>query len=111
LKGPIKLKARDALAERLARMTAATLHEKLQEESIEVRRAAALACAMKEDKAFIPSLITLLEDRERPVSLAAHAALKVLTKQDFGPAMNADGKQRATAIARWKEWWKSQAGK
>jgi hypothetical protein len=111
LKGPNKLKARDALAERLARMTASTLREKLQEESAEIRRAAALACAMKEDKAFIPNLISLLEDPQRPVSFAAHAALKDLTKQDFGPAANASPKDRAAAVARWKEWWKAQGGK
>jgi hypothetical protein len=111
LKGPNKLKARDALAERLARMTASTLREKLQDEGAEVRRAAALACAMKEDKGFVPNLIALLEDPQRPVSFAAQAALKDLTKQDLGPAANASPKDRAAAIARWKEWWKSQGGK
>jgi hypothetical protein len=111
LKGPNKLKARDALAERLARMTVPTLREKLQEESAEIRRAAALACAMKEDRDFIPNLIVLLEDSQRPVSFAAHAALKDLTKQDFGPSTNASPQERAAAIARWKEWWKDQRGK
>src|SRR3989442_2805064 len=40
LSGDSKLRARDALAERLARMTADTLRDKLQEDSLEVRRAA-----------------------------------------------------------------------
>jgi hypothetical protein len=111
LKGPNMLKARDALAERLTRMTAATLREKLQEENAEIRRAAALACAMKEDKAFIPDLIDLLEDNERPVSYAAYAALKELAGKDFGPVPNATPTDRAAAVAKWKEWWKSQSGK
>jgi hypothetical protein len=108
LKGPTKLKARDALAERLARMTAVTLREKLRDDSAEVRRAAALACAMKEDKTFIGDLIALLDDSERSVFSAAHAALKELTRKDFGPAPNASPTDRAGAVAKWKEWWKSQ---
>jgi hypothetical protein len=111
LKGPNKLKARDALAERLARMTASTLREKLQDESVEVRRAAVLACAMKEDKGFVRDLLHLLEDPERLVFSAAHAALKELTGKDFGPAANASPTDRAAAAAKWKEWWRSQGGK
>jgi hypothetical protein len=111
LKGPNKLKARDALAERLARMKASTLREKLQDESAEIRRAAVLACAMKEDKDFVRDLIHLLEDPQRLVSSAAHAALKELTGKDFGPAADASPTERAGAAAKWKEWWRSQGGK
>src|SRR5262249_30281143 len=57
LSGPSKTKARDALAERIARMTAATLVDKLRDDNLEIRRAAALACAMKEEKKLIPNLI------------------------------------------------------
>lgn len=110
LKGPNKVKARNALAERLARMTSSTLREKLQDESVEVRRAAALACAMKDDKGLIRELINLLEDQQ-PVSVAAHAALKELTGKDFGPAANASPTERAGAAAKWKEWWKNQPGR
>jgi hypothetical protein len=111
LKGSNKVKARDALAERLARMKESTLREKFQDESVEIRRAAALACAMKDDQTFVPDLIALLEDSQRPVCLAAHAALKELSRKDFGPAADADPMERARAIAKWKEWWKSQGGK
>jgi hypothetical protein len=110
LTGPTKLKARDALAERLTRMTNSTLREKLQDESTEVRRAATLACAMKEDKTFVPDLIARLDDAQRTVSLAAHAALKALTQKDFGPATDATPRERAGAMVRWKEWWKRQEG-
>src|SRR5205807_10305359 len=67
LSGPVHQKARDALVMRLTRMTSNTLRDKLQDEDLEIRRAAALAVAMKEEKAFIPDLIALLEDAEPAV--------------------------------------------
>jgi hypothetical protein len=108
LSGTAKTKAREALAERLARMTAATLRDKLQDEAPEVRRAAALACASKADQHLVPNLIVLLEDREATVVRAAHTALKHLTNQDFGPAADASATGRSQAAAAWKEWWKSR---
>jgi hypothetical protein len=106
-----KDKARDALAERLTRMTAATLRAELKEEDPEIRRAASLACAMKEEKGHIPDLIPLLEDREPMVGRAAHAALKSLTNQDFGPDRDASPAERTKAVADWKAWWQKQSEK
>src|SRR5262249_40220666 len=54
LSGEVQQSARDVLSQRLARMTAATLRSRLRDSNAELRRAAALACAMKEDKDFIP---------------------------------------------------------
>jgi HEAT repeat protein len=107
----VKTKARDALAERLARMTAATLRDKLQDEAPEIRRAAALACAVKADKQFLPDLVTLLADRQETVARAAHAALKDLTGQDLGPAADAPPEERRRAAAAWKEWLEKQSDK
>ncbi len=109
LNGALKTKAREALAERLARMTASTLRSKLQDEAPEVRRAAALACAAKADRQLVPYLIALLEDRETIVTRGAHAALKSLTSEDFGPAIDAPPADRNQAVARWKQWWKNSA--
>ncbi len=106
LSAEAKIKARDALAERLTRMTAATIRKKLKEDSSELRRAAALACAMKEEKQHIPDLIAALEDREMSVVLAARTGLKHLTKQDFGPRKDATAAERTKAVEDWKEWWK-----
>jgi len=53
----------------------------------------------------MPDLIGLLDDQESLVQRAAHAALKRLTKQDFGPAADASQAARAEAITRWKDWW------
>jgi hypothetical protein len=97
LGGDGKSQARTALAERLARMSSATLGDKLEDDDSEVRRAAALAAAMREDKKQIGRLVALLEDAEPTVVRAAHAALKSLTGQDLGPA-----------ATEWKAWWSKQ---
>ncbi len=111
LKGENKTKARDALAERFTRMTADTLRAELKDDDPEIRRAASLACAMKDDKSHISDLIPLLDDPEPLVGRAAHAALKSLTNQDFGPVKDASAKDRVQAIEAWKEWWAKQERK
>lgn len=100
---------RDALATRLSRMTTDTLRERLKDTDAELRRAAAVAAAMKDDKKMIPNLIAALDDHEPWVVRAAGVALSRLTGQDFGPPPNATPEQRAKAIAAWKEWWSIQA--
>jgi hypothetical protein len=111
LDGEAKKRARGTLADRLSRMTPETLEVKLADNDAEVRRAAALAVAMKEDKAHTYQLIELLGDDEATVSRAAYAALKSLTGQDFGPAKDAGRAERVKAIRAWKEWWARQGGK
>jgi uncharacterized protein (TIGR03067 family) len=104
LSGKPRLKTRDALADRLARMSAATLRDKLADSDPEIRRAASLACAMIEDKSFLPDLIGLLRDPEPAVVPAAHASLKALTGQDFGPGPDATPPEQVRAANRWQEW-------
>jgi hypothetical protein len=108
LSGAARTRARDALAERLTRMTAGTLRDKFRDEDLEIRRAAALAGAMKNEQSFVPDLIELLSDPEPPVARAAHAALKALTREDFGPSTDATRAERTEAIGKWKAWWASQ---
>ena len=103
---PTRTQARDALAERLTRMTAATLRDKLQEADAELRRAAALACAMKEDKGHVPDLVGLLDDFEVSVVRASLVGLKHLTGQDLGS--HAKPEERAQTVGAWKEWWRKQ---
>jgi hypothetical protein len=109
LEGEPRRKAREALADRVTRMSDKTLSSYLQDEDAELRRAAALACAMKESKERVPDLIRLLSDTEPLVERAAHAALKDLTGKDLGPAAGADRAERARAIASWKVWWNKQS--
>jgi uncharacterized protein (TIGR03067 family) len=108
LEGPVKLKAQDALAERLSRMKPSTLQDKLQDENAEVRRAAALACAMKRDKDLVPEVIKLLSDQEARVARAAHRALQLLTGEDFGWPADGTPVERANAIERWRSYWAKQ---
>jgi hypothetical protein len=108
LSGETKMKARDALAERLARMTPNTLTDYLKDDEAEIRRAAALACALKESKAHVPQLIDMLRETDPAVERAVVAALKDLTGQNFGPPADATPEQRDKAIAAWKGWWAKQ---
>jgi hypothetical protein len=109
LEGEAQKQARSALAERLVRMKAETLAKYMDDEDPEIRRAAALACGTKEIKELVPHLILLLRDPEVGVARAAHAALKALTGQDFGPAARASREDRDRASQRWLEWWGKQA--
>ncbi len=111
LRGDIQQQARRALVERLTRMKAETLRDYLEDEDAEIRRAAALACARKENKALTPHLIPLVGDADRSVAEAAHAALKDLTGQDFGPAAAASREDREQAARKWLDWWNKQDGK
>jgi hypothetical protein len=100
--------ARDALAERLTRMTSATLQGELQSTNAEVRRAAALASAMKEEQALVPDLIERLDDSDKAVRRAAAIALASLTKKNFGPSEEATPEERKSAIHKWRVWWSEQ---
>jgi hypothetical protein len=100
LSGQIKTEARDKLADRLADMTDATLRDKLDDPDSEIRRAAALACALKNEKQFVPKLIDMLEDRQSSVGRAARAALQKLTRQNLG-----------MEAAEWRQWWNKHGEK
>jgi hypothetical protein len=50
---------REALVQRLARLSPAELREQLREEDAEARRAAVLACARRADREFVPDLVAL----------------------------------------------------
>jgi hypothetical protein len=108
LKGAVRDKARAALAERLVRMTTGTLRDKLKDDNLEVRRAAARACARRKARVLVPNLIALLADPEPPVARAAHQALKDLTGKDFGPDADATRAERKAALKKWQAWWKRQ---
>ena len=100
--------AREALAERLTRMTAETLRAMVKERDVELRRGAALAMAMKDDKALLPDLIAALLDEEDIVVRAAKAGLKSIAEQDFGPAAGATLAERTAAAKAWLEWLRKQ---
>jgi hypothetical protein len=86
-----------------------TLRAKLRDPHVEYRRAAALACAVKEDRTLVGDLIAALDDRELLVVRAVAAALRSLTGEDFGPTASASPEELTKAIAAWKAWWKKQS--
>ena len=75
-------------------MTAKTLRAKLREEDTEVRRAAALACAMKDDKEYVPDLDRALgrpggngrASRTSGVESPGQAGFRSACRRDRGPA-------------------------
>jgi hypothetical protein len=111
LNGDRQRKAREALVERLTRMTDKTLASYFEDEQPEIRRAAALACARKGSKSLIPQIVPLLHQTQRPVVEGAHEALKELTGQDFGPTADAGRDECKQAAQRWLAWWNKQEHK
>jgi HEAT repeat protein len=93
-------RAREALAKRLGRITADALRDKLQDQDAEIRRAAAAACAQRDDSSLVTDLIPLLNDEQRPVSAEALASLKGMTGQDLG-----------NSAAAWQDWLKGEGPK
>jgi hypothetical protein len=108
LSGDIQQHARDALTARLTRLSAATLRDKLQDDRMEVRCAAALACGRKIAREHIADLLQLLDDPEMEVVQSARVALTELTGEDFGPTSDADRRSRTEAVAAWSKWWKER---
>lgn len=108
LEGDRLKEARQALADRLTRMTADTLRGMAKAEEAELRRGAVLAMAMKGDMGHVPDLIAAIIDDEEIVVRAAKAGLKALTKQDFGPVNNASIGEKKIAAEAWREWWAKQ---
>ncbi|MBI1918405.1 MAG: HEAT repeat domain-containing protein, partial [Planctomycetes bacterium] len=96
LGGKLREKAREALVERLTRMTAKTLRDKLRDDDPEVRRAAVQACQRKEKKELVPELIALLEDSDSLTARTAEAALVDLTGQEHRTPVD------------WQRWWRKQ---
>lgn len=96
LRGDMQETARQYLTDRLTRMTAETLRDKLGDDDPEVRRAAVMACTRKGKKELVPDLIALLGGDEPVTTRLAQAGLKELTGRDF------------EAPAAWQAWWQDQ---
>lgn len=108
LQGEQQREVREALAQRLKRMTAATLRDMLKDENRELRSAAAAACGLKEDKQYVPDLIAALADSDSMVVQSARTSLRNLSQKDFGPPPEATNAEKARAVNAWRAWWSTQ---
>jgi HEAT repeat protein len=108
LGGKLQEKVREALVVRLTRTSAEEIRARLGDDDEELRHAAAVACARMLDRELIPELIALLLDDDARIVVAARKALQFLTDADFGPEANASPADRATAVARWQAWRRSE---
>jgi len=110
--GEKQSQAREALAERLKRMTTNTLIDCMAYQDRELRRAAALAAGSKKDTdRLVPlakALIARVGDQDAFVAQAARTSLKALSDQDFGPEEGASASDRTTAVLAWQKWVESQ---
>jgi hypothetical protein len=104
LEGQAHQEARDALAERLSGRTEATLLRYLGHADAEIRRAAVLALAMRDAQGAVADVARLLLDPEPSVSRAAHAALRSLTGEDYGPAAIGGEREKQEAVKRYQAW-------
>jgi HEAT repeat protein len=56
----------------------------------------------------VPALIDRLEDKDPVVRIAAHEELKKGTGRTFGFIPWAGETERASAVSRWRSWWKER---
>ncbi|MCX7700594.1 MAG: HEAT repeat domain-containing protein [Gemmataceae bacterium] len=110
LKGDAQEQARKALTERMTRENVNKLRSFMDNDSAELRRAAAVATGIKKEKELTMDLIRLLDDIDTSVWRAAAAALRDVTGKDFGPKSNASDLQRTKAIQDWLNWYEKNKG-
>ena len=104
----IKQLGRTLLVRHLSRQSEAVIREKLQDEIMEVRKAAMQVVVNKWPR-LTPELIDLLSDDKEEVRTAAHDALVRLNRnQDLGPAADDDKEKISAAQEKWRNWWMRQ---
>jgi hypothetical protein len=109
--GDVRRLARELLARQLSALGPAALEEKLKDDRVEVRAAAARLVGKKEIHCEA-ALIELLGDDEGIVRQAGHDALVHLSKgSDFGPKPEANQAERKQAMQKWRAWLDKQNGR
>ena len=104
LSGEREVAGRDALADRLTRMTARTLKAQAGDPNADLRRAACQAVGRKPEPTLAGDLVVRLNDPVEAVVQAARGSLRTLSKQDHGPEPGADADAKARAKAAWAKW-------
>lgn len=104
LSGDARKEAREALAARLADRNESTLLGYLEDGDAEIRRAAALALAMRDSKETVKAVAQLILDPEPTVVRATCASLRSLTGEDYGPPANATEEEKQDAVKKYQSW-------
>jgi hypothetical protein len=110
VRGEVQQAAREALIDRMTRMTPATLRDKLGSDQDELRLAAIQAAGDKKAQDLVPDLIELVTEKNSAVRSAAGKALQTITGKDFGPAPNASFEEQFYARKQWQAWWDANGG-
>jgi NACalpha-BTF3-like transcription factor len=105
VRGGVQQAAREALADRMMRMTPSTLRDKLGSDQEELRLAAIRAAGDKKAEDLVPDLIELVMEKNAAVRNEAGKALRAITGKDFGPAPNASFEDQFYARKQWRAWW------
>ena len=100
--------ARGLLSQRMLRMKADTLANKLTDRDAEVRAAAVVAVGYKGIPVY-GQLIELLLDNDQQVAGNSHQVLTKMTGEDFGPEQGASILKRVSAVKKWKDWLKDKS--
>ncbi len=95
--GSMRDRAREALTERLTRMTKNTLSGYLQHEDRELRRAAAAAVGRKELNELASEVVPLIKESDTLVADEAYETLKKLSGRDYG-----------RDLRKWMQWAATQ---
>jgi hypothetical protein len=99
-----KKAGREALVNRLVRMTPETLRKFIAVNNPELRRATCLACATKDDKVHVADLAGRVVDTDEEVVKAARAGLRSLTGEDYGPTPGANDDEKQAVLSKWRFW-------
>jgi hypothetical protein len=75
------------------------------------RQAALELVARINDRQAVGDIVPLISQMPRELWPTAGATLEKLTGQNFGPKEGDSVADVATAISKWREWWKSNGGR
>jgi hypothetical protein len=85
-----------------------SLEDYMKDKDPEIRRGAVNASYMRDLRQHVPLWIELLNDNDAGVARTAHAALKQMSKEDFGPDLGSTREEHQKAVEDWKDWWNKQ---
>ncbi len=77
----------------------------LHDPSATRRTEAVLDVSLRRDEKHVPALISLLDDDDPAVRMAAGTTLKELTGHDTGYRPYADLEERRRHVDLWRAWW------